>query len=119
LAIKDGLTHVAGGIIILTSKPFVIGDKIEFPNDNASGYVTDIGPILRSCAPPKAARSIFQTAASSPEPSSITPAWASAESARPSRSATTMIQKGRADRHRHLCHPSEDRSGAEAFLPGQ
>lgn len=45
LAIKDGLTHLAGGIIILTSKPFVIGDKIECPSSNADGYVTDIGPI--------------------------------------------------------------------------
>ncbi|HNW05335.1 MAG TPA: mechanosensitive ion channel family protein [Oscillospiraceae bacterium] len=45
LAIKDGLTHLAGGIILLTSKPFVIGDHIECLADGATGYVTDIGPI--------------------------------------------------------------------------
>lgn len=45
LAIKDGLTHLAGGIILLTSKPFVIGDNIECLGDGAGGYVTDIGPI--------------------------------------------------------------------------
>jgi small conductance mechanosensitive channel len=56
LAIKDGLTHVAGGIIILTSKPFVIGDKIEFPNDNASGYVTDIGPIHTKLRTPEGSK---------------------------------------------------------------
>ncbi len=56
LAIKDGLTHLAGGIIILTSKPFVIGDKIECPNDNASGYVTDIGPIHTKLRTPEGSK---------------------------------------------------------------
>jgi small conductance mechanosensitive channel len=56
LAVKDGLTHLAGGIIILTSKPFVIGDKIECPSDNASGYVTDIGPIHTKLRTPEGSK---------------------------------------------------------------
>lgn len=56
LAIKDGLTHLAGGIIILTSKPFVIGDKIECPSGNAGGYVTDIGPIHTKLRTPEGSK---------------------------------------------------------------
>lgn len=40
LALKDSLSNVASGILILFSHPFAIGDYIEF--DGRSGTVTDI-----------------------------------------------------------------------------
>lgn len=41
LAVKDGLTNVAGSLFILFSKPFGVGDYIEA--DDVSGTVRDIG----------------------------------------------------------------------------
>ena len=45
LAIKDGLSHFAGGIMILASKPFTVGDYIESKAEEVSGTVMDIGLI--------------------------------------------------------------------------
>ena len=45
LAVKDGLAHFAGGIMILASKPFSVGDTIESRADDVTGTVTEIGLI--------------------------------------------------------------------------
>ncbi len=40
LALKDNLSDIAGGVVILFSRPFVTGDFVEF--DNYKGYVEKI-----------------------------------------------------------------------------
>ncbi len=45
LAVKDGLSHFAGGIMILASKPFAVGDFIESKADGVTGTVQEIGLI--------------------------------------------------------------------------
>ena len=45
LAIKDALSLVASGLIIVISKPFVIGDLISIPSEEAEGRVSEIGLI--------------------------------------------------------------------------
>lgn len=45
LAIKDTLSLVASGLIIVVSKPFVIGDLINIPSEDIEGRVKEIGLI--------------------------------------------------------------------------
>ena len=45
LAIKDILALFASGITILFSKPFNAGDFVEIPEENVSGFVSEVGLI--------------------------------------------------------------------------
>ena len=61
LALQNTLSNLAGGIMLLVSKPFTIGDYVE----------------IGSVSPWRTRRSTSPTASSPPPPSSTTPAWAS------------------------------------------
>ncbi|MBQ7646255.1 MAG: mechanosensitive ion channel, partial [Clostridia bacterium] len=43
LALQGGLSNLAGGIILLFTKPFSVGDYITIESENAQGTVTEIG----------------------------------------------------------------------------
>lgn len=45
LAIKDIIALFASGITILLSKPFAAGDFVEIPQENVSGFVSEVGLI--------------------------------------------------------------------------
>ncbi len=45
LAIKDIIALFASGITILLSKPFNAGDFVEIPEENVSGFVSEVGLI--------------------------------------------------------------------------
>ncbi len=45
LAIKDTIALFASGITILFSKPFAAGDFVEIPQENVSGFVSEVGLI--------------------------------------------------------------------------
>lgn len=43
LAVKDTLALFASGVMIVLSKPFVVGDFIEIPSEEVKGYVEEVG----------------------------------------------------------------------------
>lgn len=43
LAVKDTLALFASGVMIVLSKPFAVGDFIELPSEEVSGYVKEVG----------------------------------------------------------------------------
>ncbi len=43
LAVKDTLALFASGVMIVLSKPFVVGDFIEVPSEEVGGYVKEVG----------------------------------------------------------------------------
>lgn len=43
LAVKDTLALFASGVMIVLSKPFVVGDFIEVPSENVTGYAEEVG----------------------------------------------------------------------------
>jgi MscS family membrane protein len=43
LALKDTITNIFSGLVIMISRPFVIGDRVDVPTLDAWGDVTDIG----------------------------------------------------------------------------
>lgn len=43
LAVKDTLALFASGVMIVLSKPFAVGDFIEVPSEEVTGYVKEVG----------------------------------------------------------------------------
>lgn len=43
LAVKDTLALFTSGVMIVLSKPFAVGDFIELPSEEVSGYVKEVG----------------------------------------------------------------------------
>lgn len=43
LAVKDTLALFASGVMIVLSKPFAVGDFIELPSEEVTGYVKEVG----------------------------------------------------------------------------
>ena len=73
LALQNTLSNLAGGITLLASKPFTVGDYVEI--GSVSGTVSLDWPIPR-WSPWKTRRSTSPTASSPPPPLSTTPGWA-------------------------------------------
>ena len=51
ISLKDDLSLVAAGVMLLITHPFKLGDFIEVPSENVSGYVTLIGLTQTHLAP--------------------------------------------------------------------
>lgn len=51
LSLKDDLSLVAAGVMLLLTKPFKLGDFIEIPSEGIKGYVTEIGLVQTHIAP--------------------------------------------------------------------
>ena len=76
LALQNTLSNLASGIVIMVSKPFVVGDYVEI--DNVGGTVSTVGLVYSMLVTPEIRRSTSPTARFPLPRSSTTPIWATA-----------------------------------------
>ena len=91
LAVQNVLANVAGGLVLLVTKPFTVGDYIDTPS--GEGTVREMSLTYTFLETMEASGWQFPTAPCPPGRSSTTPRWPPGGSSTRSRPPTTMPRR--------------------------